>query len=333
MTRHPDLLAREDSILLLVDVQERLLPIIHDRAAGRGRDRPARPRAPRILGVPVLVSEQYPKGLGPTVPAIRAAAAGRAGDREDHVLVRGGRRAPRRRSGASTGVRSCSPASRRTSASSRRRSTSWRAGIGVHVVSDATGTRLPREPRDRPRARGPGRRGDHVGRGRPFEWMGRSDIPEFKEVQALLKDLTEHPMTARRSRTGFPCRSATWTTPGSCTTRGFSTSATRSWRLSSTPSGFNYARLLVERKIGFPTVHTEADYRIPMPYGIVLEFDLTIRSLGTTSVAFRYLVRGAGEEAIRAEARTTVVCIDMDRFEKKPLPPDIRKILAEYLEI
>jgi 4-hydroxybenzoyl-CoA thioesterase len=97
--------------------------------------------------------------------------------------------------------------------------------------------------------------------------------------------------------------------------------------------GFNYARLLVERKIGFPTVHTEADYHVPMPYGITLEFGLTVRALGTTSVSFHYLVRGAGEEAIRAEARTTVVCIDMDRFQKKPLPPDIRRILAEYLEV
>ena len=98
-------------------------------------------------------------------------------------------------------------------------------------------------------------------------------------------------------------------------------------------AGFNYAKLLVERKIGFPTVHTQADYRIPMPYGIELDFDLTIQSLGTTSVGFRYLVRAAGEEAIRAESRTTVVCIDMDRFEKKPLPPDIRKVLSGYLEI
>jgi 4-hydroxybenzoyl-CoA thioesterase len=97
--------------------------------------------------------------------------------------------------------------------------------------------------------------------------------------------------------------------------------------------GLNYARMLVERKIGFPTVHTQADYRIPMPYGMVLEFGLTVRSIGTTSVSFRYEVRSAGDEALRAEASTTVVCIDMDRFEKKPLPPDIRRILADYQEV
>jgi 4-hydroxybenzoyl-CoA thioesterase len=97
--------------------------------------------------------------------------------------------------------------------------------------------------------------------------------------------------------------------------------------------GLNYAKLLVERKVGFPTVHTEADYRIPMPYGIVLEFDLSVSALGSSSVSFRYIVRAVGEEAIRAEARTTVVCVDMDHFRKMPLPPDIRKVLSGYLEV
>jgi 4-hydroxybenzoyl-CoA thioesterase len=96
--------------------------------------------------------------------------------------------------------------------------------------------------------------------------------------------------------------------------------------------GLNYARLLVERKIGFPTVHTQADYRIPMPYGMVLRFDLTVRTIGTTSVAFHYRVRARGEEEVRAEATTTVVCIDMDRFQKKPLPADIRAALVQHLE-
>jgi 4-hydroxybenzoyl-CoA thioesterase len=98
-------------------------------------------------------------------------------------------------------------------------------------------------------------------------------------------------------------------------------------------SGHNYARLLVERKVGFPTVHTEADYRIPMPYGMTLEFDLSVRAIGSTSVTFHYLVRGVGDQAIRAEARSTVVCVDMDRFRKQPLPDDIRRTLSEYLEV
>ena len=61
-----ELLDRRRSCLLVVDVQERLLPVIHEnelllqniRRLVSGAD---------ILGLPIIVSEQYPKGLGPTV--------------------------------------------------------------------------------------------------------------------------------------------------------------------------------------------------------------------------------------------------------------------------
>jgi nicotinamidase-related amidase len=65
----PPRLNATNSALLVVDVQEKLLPAIPDS-----------PRlllnlsflldAARALGVPILATEQYPKGLGPTHPTI-----------------------------------------------------------------------------------------------------------------------------------------------------------------------------------------------------------------------------------------------------------------------
>lgn len=64
------LIAAEDSTLLVVDIQERLLPAVVEpdtvlrnaailmTAAGR-------------LDVPVVISEQYPAGIGPTVAPLR----------------------------------------------------------------------------------------------------------------------------------------------------------------------------------------------------------------------------------------------------------------------
>ncbi len=67
--RHPDLLGRDDTGLVVVDVQEGFRPVIDQfdtvvancriLVAGFG-----------ILGAPVLVTEQYPKGLGHTVTEI-----------------------------------------------------------------------------------------------------------------------------------------------------------------------------------------------------------------------------------------------------------------------
>jgi nicotinamidase-related amidase len=64
------LLDREHSSLLVIDVQERLLPAIHDWQ--RLLDNQIwLVRVAQRLGVPVLASEQYPRGLGPTHGALR----------------------------------------------------------------------------------------------------------------------------------------------------------------------------------------------------------------------------------------------------------------------
>ncbi|WP_232502204.1 hydrolase [Azoarcus olearius] len=59
------------SIVLAVDLQSRLLPVIDGGDAVLGHAVWMVELA-RSLGVPVLATEQYPQGLGPTVPALRA---------------------------------------------------------------------------------------------------------------------------------------------------------------------------------------------------------------------------------------------------------------------
>src|SRR5215468_4771447 len=67
------LIERERSCLLVVDVQERLAPVMSD-AAMVIRQASILMQAAARLSVPVLVSEQYPQGLGRTVPELRAQA-------------------------------------------------------------------------------------------------------------------------------------------------------------------------------------------------------------------------------------------------------------------
>lgn len=61
----------DSTALLVVDFQDRLLPAIHEAdacvaCACRVIE------ASRVLGVPILCTEQYPAGLGPTCPIVRA---------------------------------------------------------------------------------------------------------------------------------------------------------------------------------------------------------------------------------------------------------------------
>jgi len=184
MTRHPDLLDRNDSILLLVDIQERLFPIIHDRA-GLEAEIVRLTKGAAILQVPILVSEQYPKGLGRTLPSIKAAGPA-------VVLEK-------------TSFSCGSDANILAAIRQHDRGTVVIAGIEahicvlqtaldllargyrVHVVADATGTRLPGNLAiGRERVARAGATVTSV-EAVLFEWMGRSDVPEFKAVQALLK--------------------------------------------------------------------------------------------------------------------------------------------------
>lgn len=66
LDRSPELMSRDDSALVVVDVQEKLIGSIagHERVVwniGRLLD------GAKILGVPAVATEQYPKGLGHTV--------------------------------------------------------------------------------------------------------------------------------------------------------------------------------------------------------------------------------------------------------------------------
>lgn len=57
--------------LVLIDVQERLAPAMADFEACLANQRLWLEAAP-LLGLPVIVTEQYPRGLGPTLPELAA---------------------------------------------------------------------------------------------------------------------------------------------------------------------------------------------------------------------------------------------------------------------
>ncbi len=72
MTLDKFFLESNDSVLLIIDIQEKLAAVMKER------DRIVKNNIllielSKMLNVPVVVTEQYPKGLGRTVPEIRGA--------------------------------------------------------------------------------------------------------------------------------------------------------------------------------------------------------------------------------------------------------------------
>ena len=61
---------RESAVLVVIDIQERLLPAIHESETLLKRV-DVLSRGCHTLGIPVVVTEQYVKGLGPTASPVK----------------------------------------------------------------------------------------------------------------------------------------------------------------------------------------------------------------------------------------------------------------------
>jgi nicotinamidase-related amidase len=184
LVRSPELMNRDDTALLVVDVQEKLIPLIPGSAQLVWNIRRLLDGA-AALGVRTLATEQYPQGLGPTtaelaqrlanIPAKLAFSCGECGELfsgladqgiwkilvcgiETHVCV------------------------------SQTVHDLLGEGFRVYVAADAVGAR---GPLDHEMAL---RRMDSAGatltttEAALFEWCERAGSPEFKKISALVRE-------------------------------------------------------------------------------------------------------------------------------------------------
>jgi nicotinamidase-related amidase len=70
MERHPDLATASDSVLIVIDPQEKLVRMIHNREEVEKNIEMLLSFA-SIFALPIVLTEHYPKGLGHTVENIR----------------------------------------------------------------------------------------------------------------------------------------------------------------------------------------------------------------------------------------------------------------------
>ena len=94
--------------------------------------------------------------------------------------------------------------------------------------------------------------------------------------------------------------------------------------------GERYYHLLLERKIGFPLVHSEVDFRHPLRFGDRPEAHVTCFRLGQSSLGLRYVIRRNDEVCI--EARMTTACVHTKKMKSQPIPAEFRARFEEILE-
>ena len=93
--------------------------------------------------------------------------------------------------------------------------------------------------------------------------------------------------------------------------------------------GVNYARLMSESRLGFPTVNAAAEFDAPFVYGDALEVAVFISRVGHSSATFEYRLRRAGESEPRARASLVQVAMNLDTRRPVEIPPDLRRAFEQ----
>ena len=94
--------------------------------------------------------------------------------------------------------------------------------------------------------------------------------------------------------------------------------------------GQRYYHLLLERRLGFPLVHSDVDFRHPLHFGDTPVVRVTCFRVGRSSLGLRYLVRRADEVCV--EARMITVCTEVGTMQSTPIPAEFRSRFELLLE-
>ena len=93
--------------------------------------------------------------------------------------------------------------------------------------------------------------------------------------------------------------------------------------------GQDWYRLNFDRDLGTPFVHLSVDFRAPVTPRHLLDCQVRLIGLGTSSITFR--VDGHQDGRLCFTGKFVSVFIEARAFQKIPAPPEIRELVAPFL--
>lgn len=176
----------EESLILIIDVQEKLLNAVFNKEIVAGKTAIIA-KASEILGIPVIVTEQYPKGLGNTVTNLKNNLNANVLFYEktdfsalDNKEICNAVKASLKRQIVIFGIETHICVNQTVTALIKE-------GYDVSVIKDACGSRTEAEYHaglDRMKENGAHILTTEIAL---FEWLKGATHPKFKEVQSLIK--------------------------------------------------------------------------------------------------------------------------------------------------
>ncbi len=184
-----DVLNREDALLVVVDVQERLVPAIDgDLYAVSRKNIPLMIEAASTLGVPILVTEQDPTGLGRTVADVTKALDGKPYRLVEKVTFSCARDEGFLKAIGDSGRRQIVLVGMETHVCVYQTAVELvRGGYSVFVLDDAVSSRFPHNYKSGLQALRDAGCTVYSTETAVFQLLKVAATPEFKKVSALLK--------------------------------------------------------------------------------------------------------------------------------------------------
>lgn len=93
-----------------------------------------------------------------------------------------------------------------------------------------------------------------------------------------------------------------------------------------------FSAALNEMNTSFPAVHLEADFRRMLKYGDMIEMEVKVLKLGSSSIKWGYTgyLSGSNDEIV-VEGSNITVCVRSDTSEKVPVPDWLKSLLLNYM--
>ena len=92
-----------------------------------------------------------------------------------------------------------------------------------------------------------------------------------------------------------------------------------------------YVDLLDRKRIGFPSVACECQFRSPLKFGDMVYAEMVAKEIGEKSITFGYCLyrmEEDGTKVLAAEGSNTCAVVDLNKFKAIPIPKELLSYLC-----
>lgn len=96
-------------------------------------------------------------------------------------------------------------------------------------------------------------------------------------------------------------------------------------------AGLSYEFMRVQERVQLPRKAVTMEFHSPAQMDELLDVEVGVAKIGTTSITLRFEAYRASDRAHRATGSLTMVCVEKESITKRPLPDFVKDALRPFL--